>query len=243
VAFVAALLYLWDRDSRADNHDDSSAATGQATGLTISSPPSGELPTQPSTSDPRDDAQVDSEKRAVVPDLLLVNAANPLPSDYYPENLVNLYEQEGKHFQLAKYDIEVCETVFEAMGALFAAAQQDGVDGFIITSGYRTRDEQRELFNSTTDGTAARPGESEHETGLAFDVDARGDEHFELTPQYAWLFDHCAEYGFIIRYPQGAESVTGIPYEPWHFRYVGKEHAEIIMGEGITLEQYCEEYR
>jgi D-alanyl-D-alanine carboxypeptidase len=174
-------------------------------------------------------------------DILFVTAENPLPKDFRPENLVNLYDQKYRHFQLAKADIEVCETVFEAMDAMFAAAQKDGVKGFIITSGYRSREEQKEIFSTSTDGTAAKPGESEHETGLAFDVAAMGDENFELTPQFEWLSKHCAEYGFIIRYPKDMEDVTGYPYEPWHYRYVGKAHAANIMDKGITLEQYLEE--
>ncbi|HEX7056805.1 MAG TPA: M15 family metallopeptidase [Bacilli bacterium] len=171
-------------------------------------------------------------------DILLVNADNPLPEDYRPENLVNLYKQSNKHFLLMRSDIKLSKHVFEAMNAMFAAAQQDGVSGFYITSGYRTREEQRELYNTTTDGTAAKPGESEHETGLAFDVGTKGNEHFELTPQFKWLSKHCAEYGFILRYPKGMEEVTGFPYEPWHYRYVGIEAAEAIMDKGITLEQY-----
>lgn len=174
-------------------------------------------------------------------DILLVNAENPLQKDFRPESLVNLYDQKSRHFQLAKIDIEICETVFEAMDKMFAAAQQDGVKGFIITSGYRSRKEQEEIFSTTTDGTAAKPGESEHEAGLAFDVTAFGNENFELTPQFEWLSKHCAEYGFIIRYPKGMEDVTGYPYEPWHYRYVGKAHAANIMDKGITLEQYLEE--
>ncbi|MDR1272579.1 MAG: D-alanyl-D-alanine carboxypeptidase family protein, partial [Clostridiales Family XIII bacterium] len=145
-------------------------------------------------------------------EILLVNTANPLPSDYRPDNLVALYGQQGRHFQLMEADIKICEIVFESMDAMFAAAQEDGVGGFIITSGYRTRDEQMSIWNSTTDGTAAKPGESEHETGLAFDVAAAGNKNFALTPQFEWLSAHCAEYGFIIRYPQGKEDVTGYPY-------------------------------
>lgn len=171
-------------------------------------------------------------------DLLLVNADNPLPEDYRPENLVDLYKQSNRHFLLMRSDIKLSKHVFEAMNAMFAAAQQDGVSGFYITSGYRTREEQRELYNTTTDGTAAKPGESEHETGLAFDVGTKGNENFELTPQFKWLSKHCAEYGFILRYPKGMEEVTGLPYEPWHYRYVGKEAAKAIMDNGITLEQY-----
>jgi D-alanyl-D-alanine carboxypeptidase len=170
--------------------------------------------------------------------ILLVNSENPLPEAYRPEALVRLYDQNHRYFQLAKADIEICETVFEAMDAMFAAAHKDGVTGFIVTSGYRTRAEQQAIFSAAADGTAAKPGESEHETGLAFDVTARGSESFESTPQFAWLFAHCAEYGFILRYPKGLEAVTGYPFESWHYRYVGEPHAANIMDKGIALEQY-----
>jgi D-alanyl-D-alanine carboxypeptidase len=175
-----------------------------------------------------------------VEDILLVNPENPLPKDFRAVNLVNLYDQKGKHFHLANAGIKLSKDVFEAMDAMFAAARKDGVSGFIVTSGYRSREEQMEIFLATTDGTAAKPGESEHETGLAFDVTAMGNESFELTPQYEWLLGHCGEYGFIIRYPKGGEDVTGYPYEPWHYRYVGREHAARIMDMGITLEEYLE---
>ncbi|RYD01408.1 hypothetical protein N752_30915 [Desulforamulus aquiferis] len=80
-------------------------------------------------------------------DILLINTKNPLPKDYRPEKLVNLYNQRIKHFQLAKTDIEVSEDVYQAMDAMFAAAQKDGVRGFIITSGYRSRGEQKMVFS------------------------------------------------------------------------------------------------
>ncbi|MEA4994834.1 hypothetical protein SDC9_129390 [bioreactor metagenome] len=173
-------------------------------------------------------------------DILLVNAENPLPKDYRPKNLVNLYDKKHKHFQLAKADIEVCEAVYQAMDAMFTAAQKDGVRGFIITSGYRSREEQKEIFSTSADGFAANPGESEHETGLAFDVTSYGNENFELTPQFEWLSKHCAEYGFIIRYPKDKEDMTGVPFEPWHYRYVGTPHSKEIMDKGIALEEYLE---
>jgi D-alanyl-D-alanine carboxypeptidase len=238
-AFLVALSYLWGEGLKTDGRATLDSAPQQAIELATDSPPSGELPAQQRTGN----GQTDDEMIAGTAEILLVNAANPLPDSFYPESLVSLYGQEDQHFQLAASDIEVCGVVFESMDAMFAAAQRDGVDGFIITSGYRTQDEQQALYNLTTDGTAAKPGESEHETGLAFDVGVMDNEHFEMTPQYEWLSAHCAEYGFIIRYPQGAERLTGFPYEPWHYRYVGQEHATIIMSRGITLEQYCEELR
>lgn len=172
--------------------------------------------------------------------ILLVNASHPLPEGYLPGDLVNLYEQKGRHFQLARADIEVCAPVFAAMDEMFAAAWEDGVDGFIVSSGYRSRDKQAEVFEDNTDDTAAKPGESEHETGLAFDVTAMGNKEFEKTPQFRWLQEHCWEYGFILRYLEGAQDITGYPYEPWHYRYVGLPHAQTIMENGITLEEYLE---
>ena len=174
-------------------------------------------------------------------EILLVNASNPLPKRYKPAELINLYEQKDRHFQLARDDIEVCKTVFNAMESMFSAAKKDDVEGFIITSGYRSSDKQAEVFANNTDGTAARPGTSEHETGLAFDVTAYGNEDFELTLQFEWLSKHCGEYGFILRYPKGSESITGYPYEPWHFRYVGVPYAKAIMDDGLTLEEYLEQ--
>ena len=192
----------------------------------------------PSTSNPATDKE---HTDTVSQDILLVNADNPLPENYSPESFVKLYDKKDRHFQLANADIEICKTVFDAMDAMFAAAQKDGVDGFIITSGYRSYEKQAEVFANSTPGIAAEPGKSEHETGLAFDVTAYGDESFELTSQFEWLSEHCAEYGFIIRYPQGKEDITGVPFEPWHYRYVGREHALAIMSEGITLEEYLEQ--
>ncbi|MDR1359305.1 MAG: M15 family metallopeptidase [Coriobacteriales bacterium] len=237
--FLMALSYLWDGGLKADSYATLDSVPEQAIGLATDSPQSGELPAEQGAGN----GQADDEIRAPTAEILLVNAANPLPDNFYPETLVSLFERGDQHFQLATSDIKVCEIVSESMDAMFAAAERDGVGGFIITSGYRTQEEQRALYTSTIDGTAAKPGESEHETGLAFDVDTMGNEHFERTPQYAWLSAHCAEYGFIIRYPRGAECLTGFPYEPWHYRFVGKEHATIIMSRGITLEQYCEELR
>lgn len=91
----------------------------------------------------------------------------------------------------------------------------------------------------------ARPGTSEHHVGLAADVLGSGyaslEESFENTPAFAWLKAHCAEYGFILRYPKEKEDITGVIYEPWHYRYVGVEAATEIMRRGITLEEYLEE--
>ena len=89
-----------------------------------------------------------------------------------------------------------------------------------------------------------RPGQSEHNTGLAVDVGGSGNyslsQDFENTASFKWLYENCADYGFILRFPKGKEDVTGVIYEPWHYRYVGKKVAKEIMSKGICLEEYLE---
>jgi LAS superfamily LD-carboxypeptidase LdcB len=91
----------------------------------------------------------------------------------------------------------------------------------------------------------ARPGTSEHHVGLAVDILGSGyyslEQSFENTAAFKWLKAHCAEYGFILRYPKEKEHITGVIYEPWHYRYVGVDVAKEIMSRNITLEEYLEE--
>lgn len=169
--------------------------------------------------------------------VLLVNDANRLAADYVPEGLVNLYEQRHS-FRLASSDIYLTRETYEAMERMFAAAEADEVNGFIVTSGYRDYARQAEIFAETEAGKAQEPGASEHQTGLAFDVTAESNGGFESTEQYAWLCQHAHEYGFIQRYPANKADETGIAYEPWHYRYVGVEVATRIRESGMTLEAF-----
>ena len=185
----------------------------------------------------RDESDAQS---AEPPPILLVNSAHGLPDGYLPEELVNLYAQK-RYFRLASSEIYLERTAFEAANRMFAQAEREGVNGFILTSGYRSAQQQAAVYAEQTDGTASKPGYSEHQTGLAFDVTAMRDGGgFEDTPQFTWLMEHCWDYGFILRYPSGKEAITGIPYEPWHYRYVGVEAARLIRENGWTLEEYCE---
>ncbi|GHU71066.1 hypothetical protein FACS1894184_17370 [Clostridia bacterium] len=153
---------------------------------------------------------------------------------------MNLYG-EKRYFDLMSSNIHLERETFEAANRMFEQARHDGVSGFILMDGYRTEEKQRELYSKCTDGTAAIPGASEHQTGLAFDVTAHSNSgRFETTEQYRWLSAHCWDFGFILRYPEGKESITGIPYEPWHYRYVGVEIAREIHQNSWTLEEYCE---
>ena len=171
-------------------------------------------------------------------DILLINADHPLPDDYSPGTLVRLYDQK-RHFLIARDDLYLSPEAFEAANRMFAAAEAEGLNGFIITSAYRSREDQQKIYLESEAGLAQKPGCSEHETGLAFDVTARSDDgDFEKTDQCQWLLAHCHEYGFIQRYPEGKEHITGVKYEPWHYRYVGTKTAQEIHAFDITLEEY-----
>lgn len=132
----------------------------------------------------------------------------------------------------------------EALRKLQAGAKQAGYSIPLI-SGFRSHAKQIELYNRyvTRDGKdaadtySARPGHSEHETGLTFDIGSVDDNYGE-TNAGKWLAAHCHEYGFIIRYPKGKESITKYQYEPWHVRYVGVKAATEISNQNITLEEY-----
>lgn len=173
-------------------------------------------------------------------DILLVNDANRLSESYVPEGLVNLYEQRHS-FRLASSDIYLTRECYESMERMFAAAEADNMNGFIVTSGYRDYQRQAEIFATSEAGKAQQPGASEHQTGLAFDVTTETSGGFESTPQYAWLCEHAHEYGFIQRYPANKADETGISYEPWHYRYVGVEAAKKIRESGMTLEAFVKE--
>ena len=170
-------------------------------------------------------------------EILLVNDDHRLSADYVPEGLVNLFEQRHS-FRLASSDIYLTRECYEAMEKMFAAAEADGMNGFIVTSGYRDYNRQAEIYAASEPGKAQEPGASEHQTGLAFDVTTETSGGFESTPQYGWLCDNAHKYGFIQRYPANKADETGISYEPWHYRHVGVEAAKRIREANMTLEAF-----
>ena len=144
----------------------------------------------------------------------------------------------------ANYNPGVNPTASAALKQLQQAAANAG-HNIPLISGFRSYSRQQTLYNNyvARDGQAladtysARPGHSEHQSGLAFDV-GKLDNNYGSTPAGTWLKENCHKYGFIIRYPKGKESITGYQYEPWHIRYLGVEHATKIMNQNITLEEY-----
>ena len=120
--------------------------------------------------------------------------------------------------------------------------QANKLDNHILfsTSAYRSYEEQKEIFEEENSGIANKPGHSEHETGLALDLatDEKKVTYFYGTYIGKWVTDNAHEYGFILRYLDNKENITKISYEPWHFRYVGKENAIKIKESGLCLEEY-----
>lgn len=144
----------------------------------------------------------------------------------------------------ATYAPGMNQTASAAFNDLAAAASKEGLS-IRFTSGYRSYKAQEELYNAyvardgqtAADRYSARPGHSEHQTGLAIDVNSV-DKTFIDTPEAKWLEKHAHEFGFIIRYPKGKESITGYQYEPWHIRFVGVQTATKIYESGLCLEEY-----
>ena len=194
-----------------------------------------ELPETETTPEPTEPTE--NEKS---PLLILVNKENPLPEDFFVADLTTVR------------GAEVSEVLTADLERLFAAAERDGF-ALTINSAYRSREKQARIFNSVVSDyveagnsresaeeaakqTAALPGFSEHETGLALDFSVDGDFE-QKNAAWDWLGKNAHNYGFIRRYPDNKTHITGYNYEPWHYRYVG-EFAEEIFFSGLVLEEY-----
>ena len=149
---------------------------------------------------------------------------------------------------------KVEKRIYPDLQDMFDEALSEGVD-LVVRSGYRSEEEQKalminkinELRNDGLGRNEAKekalrwvsmPGTSEHQLGFAVDINAENGTTDEKA--YSWLFENAYKYGFILRYPEDKSDITGISYEPWHFRYVGKKHAKEIYNQGLCLEEYVE---
>ena len=179
-------------------------------------------------------------------ELILINPWHLLPEDYEAD------------LENVEYGHKMDECAAEHLRDMLADCRAEGLSPLICSS-FRERSKQERLFENDvrrfmysgmteeeareeTAKNVAVPGSSEHEAGLAVDIVYAGrqilDEHQADNDTQQWLMEHCWEYGFILRYPYDKQEITGITYEPWHYRYVGAEAAEEIMSEGICLEEY-----
>lgn len=171
--------------------------------------------------------------------LILVNSENALP-----DNLnISLIKIEN--------DYRIDKRIYDSYNDMQSAANKDGV-ALKVNSAYRTYDEQQLILNEKINELkkqgfsfdkaknlavkqVANPGTSEHETGLALDIVSKNNDNWTV---YSWLSKNAYKYGFVLRYPKGKENITGIDYEPWHYRYVGIQAALKIYQQGLCLEEY-----
>lgn len=176
--------------------------------------------------------------------LVLVNQWNPIPKNYE----VNLLElSNGK---------QVDERIYPELQEMFDAARANGIYP-VVGEGYRTEQEQRNMMEekilayqnegyskkeakALAEEVVADPGKSEHQLGLAVDINGDSLQSTNDTV-YAWLAENAWQYGFVLRYPADKTDLTGIEYEPWHYRYVGKEAAREMVSQKFCLEEYLEQ--
>lgn len=183
--------------------------------------------------------------------ITLANRSHLLEKDYVPRDLVNTAVRKSKDAGTP----QLRRAASEALDAMFAAAEKDGFTLY-LKSAYRSYQTQRTMYNNRLermgrdDGLVSYPGASDHQTGLGADIlnyawtlkDGMNKE-FAKTKEAQWMEEHCWEYGFILRYMEDKEEVTGIKFEPWHFRYVGQEAAAYIMENHLSLEEFTEEWQ
>lgn len=173
--------------------------------------------------------------------LILVNAANPIPEDY---NVQTAEITDG---------VLIDKRIEKKLSKMMEAAEKEGIS-LKVVSGYRTREQQEKIYQDEIElflqegyeqvvaeklakQWVAVPGTSEHETGLAVDINP-DEQNTDRDNAYSWLAQNAAQYGFVRRYPKDKELITGIVNEPWHYRYVGKENAIKMVNKNLCLEEY-----
>ena len=190
-------------------------------------------------------------------EILLLNKAHAKSASYAPPTLVEMSRSDTLYGK----EVLLEPTTAAALTAMLLCMRADGITDAYATSGYRSYTYQSQLFalyvnqemsknpsltrdqaTALVEVYSARPGYSEHQSGLCVDLMTTTmgnlDKSFENTAAFAWLQENAAQFGFILRYPKEKEAITGYTYEPWHYRFVGKATALEITAAGITLEEY-----
>lgn len=185
---------------------------------------------------------------------ILVNKENPLSKEFVPKNLIAINEEASETLD-KNHIISLEKETYNAFKQMQNEALKNNVYIY-VDSGYRSYEYQQKIYNNIKEtqgeinaiNKAAIPGTSEHQTGLAFDVIYKENELIiiktnpkSITMQ--WMYKNAHKFGFILRYPKGKEHITKYNYEPWHFRYVGKELAKYLYLNKLTLEEYYNQKR
>lgn len=177
----------------------------------------------------------------------LINAKNPLPENYDKDIRSSLVTID-QNLRNNNYVTDIHKDVYPYISAMVKAAQADGVN-LKVWSPFRSYGDQKVLFENQVKRqggdeakaatVVARPGTSEHNTGLCADFNM-ADDAFESTPMYTWMVENAEDYGFVLRYPKDKLDITGVIYESWHWRFVGINTAKEMNKLGMTLEEYVE---
>jgi len=252
LTIAVVLVWVWKTDAIEKKDPKPSESTQQLAGEVVA-PETGGEEQQPEIPVEPEEPEVPAEPEIPAAgfdttawNLLLVNPWHAVPDDYESQ-LVNLPN-----------GMKADARVYDALMEMLDACKADGLHA-IVGSAYRSYDTQVTLYNNKInrlknqgydEETARReagrvvavPGTSEHQTGMAFDIVALSyqllEEDQENTAEQKWLMEHCYEYGFILRFPKDKVDITGIIYEPWHYRYVGKEAALAIRDSGLCFEEW-----
>ncbi len=239
--FIVAWLLLYHRTASTPTKSSNPAPASQTPSATAPAAP------QPSPAGPTNSSSLTAQDQAASI-TVVVNKGRILPSSYVPADLV--VPDVALRLGSGSPEMHVRAEAAAAMKQLFAGAAQSGLQ-LKLASGYRSYSLQKTLYNgyvassgqAYADASSARPGHSEHQTGLAADLEPASrnceiQQCFGTTAEGKWLAANAYKYGFIIRYQEGKDNLTGYEYEPWHVRYIGTDLATKVYKSGKTLEQY-----
>lgn len=247
VAVIVVVLTAKNSSSKKpENSSDAISSSSTENSLTTESSSTKQSTESTSKDTTESTAKKDPEKPSSNGVDILVNAKNPIPDDWS----VNLVQLKNGH--------QIDRRAYDSLQKMMDAARAKGWNPLICSS-YRTTSYQQQLFDNRvqrmknqgmsekeaikdTEKWIAIPGTSEHETGLAVDIVTVENQNLDNSQLNSacqkWMMEHCYDYGFILRYPEDKVKITGIDFEPWHYRYVGYDIAQYIKQKGICLEEY-----
>ncbi|WP_342471532.1 M15 family metallopeptidase [Metasolibacillus sp. FSL H7-0170] len=186
------------------------------------------------------DGHTSTQEQVYQGDLLIVNHDFPIKKKYIPKDLVNASKTNYNNYYVVLYnDILISEHIKAPFEALMEQAYHEGISNFMISSGFRSFEEQKRLYDEYGKDSALPAGYSEHNLGLSLDIGST-QGRMEDTFEGQWLAENVWQHGFIMRYPKNKTHITKIKYEPWHIRYVGLPHSVLMQEKDLALEEYIE---
>ena len=171
--------------------------------------------------------------------LVLINENYPVEKEGVKNDIQTFQPEDFKGVQMLDQEIQLSQSISQKFMDMIEDAQDDGVDSFTITSGYRGIEAQTLLFKEMGEDYALPGGYSEHNSGLAMDVGST-EGLMANASEGKWIEDNAWKHGFILRYPENKTNITGIEYEPWHIRYVGLPHSALMYEHDFVLEEYLD---